>query len=102
MSCPTCDAVTRVSRRAEAPGLTPMTMIGCTDHWHPLAETEGNSMNLKVFIVTNDEGDVARKIEGTRYRVHQCGALEIFGRDNQPVLVIANDAWSSVEVTAPC
>jgi uncharacterized protein YxjI len=52
-----------------------------------------------VFTITNDEGDVARRIEGSRYRVHQCGALEIFDRDNEPVLLIARDAWSTLETS---
>lgn len=60
------------------------------------------SLRVSVYTVTNDEGDVARKIEGSRYRVHQSGALEIFGRDNQPVLLIADGAWSALEVSAPC
>lgn len=99
MNCPTCDAVTRVTRRAAEPGATPMTMIGCTDTWHPLAEPKRHRVSVFSIGMVNFP---SRKIEGSRYRVHQSGALEIFGPTNDPVLLLAHGVWTDVAVSDPC
>lgn len=60
-------------------------------------------MSLPLMVLTiGVAGQGSRKIEATRYRVHQSGALEIFGVDNRPLLLVAAGAWTDVAISTPC